>query len=307
MLPQFPEFKKLELSDCPAIEAVTSKYAPYSDYNFKEMWTWDVHSSLCFSGLNGNLVLDCRDYKTRTEYLSFLGDNQVPETVSLIFEHLSRKGQVDALRSIPEISLKGLDFSKYTIDVDFDNSDYIFDLNKLAKYEGSEYKKKRAVVSKFLRLYGQPEIVEINLTQQDNKDKIQNLSQLWGSNKTGSNKIKNNLQPGLDSVPAALNKFLAADFPDTLCLGVVINGKLVGYSICSLVQFGYAMCHFSMADISYSGIYEFLMRETAAFLLGKGCELFNYQEDLGITNLRFSKDSYNPVAFLRKCVVKPVR
>lgn len=41
MIPKFPEFKKLELSNKEEIENFTSKFPPYSDFNFVSMWCWD--------------------------------------------------------------------------------------------------------------------------------------------------------------------------------------------------------------------------------------------------------------------------
>ena len=38
MIPEFPEFKKLELSNKEEIEKITQKFPPYSDFNFVSMW-----------------------------------------------------------------------------------------------------------------------------------------------------------------------------------------------------------------------------------------------------------------------------
>lgn len=42
MLPEFPQFKNLELSDEEEIERHTHKFLPYSDFNFVSMWSWDI-------------------------------------------------------------------------------------------------------------------------------------------------------------------------------------------------------------------------------------------------------------------------
>ncbi len=38
MLPQFPQFKPLELTDKSDIEAITKQHLPYSDFNFVSLW-----------------------------------------------------------------------------------------------------------------------------------------------------------------------------------------------------------------------------------------------------------------------------
>ena len=46
MLPEFPQFKKLELSDKEEVEKFTSKFPPYSDFNFVSMWSWDIKGEM---------------------------------------------------------------------------------------------------------------------------------------------------------------------------------------------------------------------------------------------------------------------
>ena len=55
MIPEFPEFKILELSDREEIECVTKHFPPYSDFHFMQMWIWDIHEPVTLSKLNNNL------------------------------------------------------------------------------------------------------------------------------------------------------------------------------------------------------------------------------------------------------------
>ncbi len=57
MIPEFPNFKKLELSDREEVESVTNKFPPYSDFNFTSMWCWDINEDMRLSKLNGNSPL----------------------------------------------------------------------------------------------------------------------------------------------------------------------------------------------------------------------------------------------------------
>lgn len=64
MISEFPQFKKLELADKKDIEKFTSKFPPYSDFNFVSMWSWDIRGEMRVSQLNGNLVVRFTDYLT---------------------------------------------------------------------------------------------------------------------------------------------------------------------------------------------------------------------------------------------------
>lgn len=57
MIPEFPEFKKLELSDEEKIEKITKKFPPYSDFNFVSMWSWNIYNTVTISQLKKNLVV----------------------------------------------------------------------------------------------------------------------------------------------------------------------------------------------------------------------------------------------------------
>ena len=57
MLPQFPNFKELELPDADDVQRYTARYAPFSDFNFAGLWSWNIDSSVLLCELNGNLVV----------------------------------------------------------------------------------------------------------------------------------------------------------------------------------------------------------------------------------------------------------
>ena len=42
MLPIFPARKPLEPADRPAIERITRRFEPFSDFAFCSLWCWDV-------------------------------------------------------------------------------------------------------------------------------------------------------------------------------------------------------------------------------------------------------------------------
>ena len=73
MIPGFPEFKKLELSNKEEIENFTSKFPPYSDFNFISMWCWDIKGETRISKFNNNLVVRFTDYLKGNPFFSFFG------------------------------------------------------------------------------------------------------------------------------------------------------------------------------------------------------------------------------------------
>jgi uncharacterized protein len=297
MLPKFPKFKKLELSDRKAIEKISIQQAPYSDFNFESLWAWDIKEKMKVSSLHGNLVLMFADYITGEPFYSFLGNHKVDSTVNSLLELSIEEGLRPALSLVPEDSLTGIDLKKFSIEPDQSNFDYIFDLSLIAAYPGSKFESKRTMVNRFLRNFPDPEVRVLN--RATDLENINQLNELWNKNKTvtdGSFEIQKET--------IAIQRFLDTHFDDALAVGVFVKKKLIGYSIFTLLKNKYSIGHFSKAAISYAGVYEFLMRESAKILIQYKYQYLNYEQDLGLPGLRRSKGSYRPISFLKKYIVK---
>ena len=113
MIPHFPKFKKLELTDKEEIEKINVKYPPYSDFNFVSMWSWDIKGEMRISQRYGNLVVRFTDYLTGEPFYSFLGNNKVNETTKELLELSKKEGLKLQLKLVPEDSLTGLDPNKF--------------------------------------------------------------------------------------------------------------------------------------------------------------------------------------------------
>jgi len=80
MIPTFPKFKSLELSDRAEVERFTSRHPPYSDYNFTSLWCWDIYERVLLSQLDGNLIVRFTDDATGEPFYSFFGYNTASST-----------------------------------------------------------------------------------------------------------------------------------------------------------------------------------------------------------------------------------
>lgn len=298
MIPKFPKFKKLEFSDQDDIEQITFRHLPYSDFNFSSLWSWDTKDNISICTLNGNLVVKFTDHFSDELFCSFLGPNLSNNTIEKVLMYAKQNHITTKLRLVPEISLEKIDLSRFMIEIDADNSDYVFDINALSTYESHKFSTKRKIANSFFRKYSGMHVKEIDLNGYENKIRILQLNTIWSENKSKDKYFylhKENL---------AIERFLSCNFRDSLCVGIINNGSLIGYSMFSLLPNRYTICHFSKADINFNGIYEFLMRESCKILKEKGYIFMNYEEDLGISGLRYSKNSYKPIAFLRKYTIQ---
>lgn len=298
MIPEFPQFKKLELSDREDVEKITSKYPPYSDYNFTSMWCWDTRGLIIISRLNGNLVVRFTDYLSCNPFYSFLGTGERAATIRALAKHSKSEGLTPNLKLVPGVSVEGVFGDGMIIEEDPDNFDYLLGVEKLQYFRGNKLAPKRNFLNRFKRLYA-TSVRSLNIGNPKLEEKVTALFRTWIRKKGVS---KEEAENELHALLRALN--LPAG-PETMAIGVFSHEEMVGFCMCEVVGGGNAILHFEKADSSrYIGIYPYLMSQSAAILHSKGCELLNYEQDLGIDGLRTSKQRYYPVAYLKKYVVR---
>lgn len=300
MLPMFPQFKNLELSDKGDVERITLAFPPYSDFNFVSMWSWDISGEMRLSQLNDNLVVRFTDYLTSDPFYTFLGNNKVNETAEGLMELASKEGLDTRLKLVPEISVGELDAQNLCIEEDRNHFDYILCLNKLADFKG-QLRGHSGFARRFIEQYSErisTKILELDMPE--DKAEIASLTTIWMGNKFNQNKTF------LDHLEDAIKRFLLIQDQsekNLVSIGVFFDEKLVAFTINELVDQDYCVCHFMKADNSFKGIYSYLVRETSRILLTTGRKYINFEQDLGLPNLRQSKKTFKPITFLKKFTV----
>ena len=298
MIPLFPKFKPIELSDKEEVESFNSKFLPYSDFNFISLWSWNLKGEMKLSILNNNLVVHFTDYLTGESFYSFLGDKKINETASALLDFSIKKKFRPKLYLIPETVAQKLDKGKFAVEEDRDNFDYIYDINLLSEYKGGEFAEKRRGVKLFLKNFPDSQIEYLDFNNQKTELDILKLDEEW---------LKDKLKKDSDyqynqNESIAIDNFFQSKIKNSVGIGIFNDKKLIGYFITEILSNGYSICHFAKADIHFDGIYDYLYRESAKKLKSEGVSFLNYEQDLGIAGLRHSKSSLRPVNFLKKFI-----
>lgn len=295
MIPTFPKFKKVEESDQETIESYTLRFPPYSDFNFFSLWSWDTNEKRMVSELHGNLVVRFTDYATHTPFLSYLGTTQQEETASTLMQFAQSEGISPILRLVPKDSVENLSPS-FTVEEDEGNFDYIYLVPELATLRGSRFKAQRQLSNRFTRRYPQARFEILSFSDASNLSAIATLLHSWKSNKKSKDK-----EHEIPNEKTAIDRILKAAHADSLMVGGVFFGEsMIGFSINEILSNLYGIVHFEKADITYTGVYDFLIQNTARHLATKDVLLWNWEQDLGIENLRRLKMNYCPAGFFKK-------
>lgn len=296
--PLFPIFKKLELDDRAWMEEYIQKFPPYSDFNFVSLWSWNVKNEAEVSVLNDNLIIKFNDYLSGDELYTFIGINNVINTIESLFDN--QLGSFKELRLVPEIVINEIKekSDKYLIELDSNNTDYLYCLINFVNLSGDPYRGKRNFLNRFNRFYPSSTTNFLDLNNTETQKEILNLFNKWSKN------VKNDIDPQIELIALSrLFKLANSRSKKILSVGVKYKEQLIGFSICEILNQKYSLLHFEKADVSYVGVYEYLKNQVAKVLLANQCEYINFEQDLGLEGLRISKKSWKPDNYLKKFII----
>lgn len=298
MIPEFPQFKKLELSDRKEVELFNSKFPPYSDFNFISMYVWDTKEEMMISKLNNNLVVRFTDYIDGQPFFSFFGDNKVAETADILIEYSKQNYKKSHLRLIPEHTAMFLSKDDhFELEYDIDSFDYIYEVEHLANMDKWPQHTSGKHVRSFSKNFLDYRVAH-SAVNEVNKEDYLNLFKKWAEN-------RNILDGATNNEYIALDRIFNDSFKDLRVVSLFIEDKLIAFTIYEVISKDYAISHFAKSDKSHhKAVSDFLNWEEAKIIYTQGVKYFNWEQDLGIPGLRKSKEKYNPCTRLKKCVLK---
>mgnify|MGYP003393366771 CR=1 FL=1 len=307
MIPSFPQFKNLEVSDRSAIESYTKSFPPYSDYSFASMWLWDHNSDTVISDLNGNLVVQLCDIRSGESFYSFIGTTDCDNVAEQLLEHLASQSLTPELKLIPEVSAQKLDHTRFEVSEDRDMFDYIQCTKQLALMLGSGFEGHRRNIRKFPKQ--DAEFRELDLSDATNQAKLRDCVACWTELKNNHGRPREDWEIRcFEAEQISFQRmFQSQDLLEAMtCSGLFVNGVLAGFSVGEIIH-DHFLLHFHKSDYKHIGTIEFLFQQLAILLLKREIHFLNDEEDLGLPGLRLNKSRYRPVNFLKKYTVRRIQ
>lgn len=296
MIPLFPKFKKLALTDRASIERIVTKFPPYSDFNFVSLWSWNTKGAVQISRLNKNLVVIFSDYVSGEQYLSFIGDKKVLDTTYTLLHFAKQKFKKPVLKLIPEdLSLfyKQHNDGSLRIHADRDSADYVYLAEHLATMHEWRKNSRGETLRHTLKRYPNYSVIVKTLRGIDHSHYHQLFHQ-WSQNKHA-------MTPYDLNEYKAFGRFLTMKNNKIRFISIYVGGELAGFSAYELLPKHHAIAHFSKADIvRFPGMYDLLNWEEARVLHTQGVKFLNWEQDLGLEGLRYAKEKYRPYFLMKK-------
>lgn len=300
MIPTFPKFKKLDIGDKSFIEQITKNFEPYSDYNFVSLFSWDTDEEVDISILNDNLVVKFIDYVTNEKFYSFIGTNEVDDTIDKLIEHAKKNGLMQELKLVPEPVIESIkNKSRYIVNEDRDSFDYILSVKDLVELKGKRYHPKKNFIKRYLKEYENiTHVKPLVLSEAETKRQVLELFYKWEKSR---GKDRSETENELKAINKLLNH---SHLLDLHAVGVFINNELKGWAINEVISDKHGVAHFEKVDVNHTGIFQYLKHQSALSFHERGVELMNIEQDLGIEGLRKAKEAMYPVRFLKKFTIK---
>ena len=94
------------------------------------------------------------------------------------------------------------------------------------------------------------------------------------------------------------------DFKDDNEISLLLGETVVGFTMYEILSKDYAISHFAKVDKKHHrAISDLLNWEEAKILHAAKIKYFNWEQDLGIPGLRYSKIKYKPAFVFKKFIV----
>lgn len=296
MIKNFPEFGQLDLVDKDEVAKLTKDFAKYSDFSFTNVWSWDIaQTKRGFSKLNGNLVIRMFNYKTNKPFFSICGSHKQNETVATLLETARKEGMESPLKLIPEEFAKKINLSSVTVIEDRDNFDYIYLIDELKSFEGGKFKQKRNEINAIISKYPEIQVRALDIKNPTTRKDINCLFHRWAKNKIiEGDEYESNENDAFNNI------LILSDNHGLILVGIYIKDEMVAFIISEIRNSEYAVGHFAKTRSDIKGINAYLLQSLAVILSTYGIKYFNYEQDLGLENLRTAKERFRPVFFLKK-------
>ncbi|HOI47045.1 MAG TPA: GNAT family N-acetyltransferase [Bacilli bacterium] len=287
-------FRPLNLSD---IKYFKEKPFPYTNYYgselcFTNLYAWkeidkiEIYTSNHFVLLKGIYNGDICflppilfDHTTMAEVLSLLEKYCDTEKIPLVLNGFNQ--------CLKETLQSQINFPHHIIEQP-DLFEYLYEPSHFFNYPGKRLHAKRNHLNKFIKSYS------YSFRSYDPNDyaNLINLLDLW----TNGNGL-----PTLE-IQAIQSVLLHLQELDAFCDLIEMDATIVAFSIGTISHNNTGIILFEKADVNYDGIYAALN----SFVASKryyNCTYINRQEDMGIPELRKSKQSYRPIAFEQKYTI----
>lgn len=299
-IPQFPEFRPVELDDRAHVEALFTEMQPeVSELNFTNLFMFRHVHDYRLSVLDGNLLIRARSYAKLPYFFPPIGERGIPATLSAMMEYMRGRGDEPVI----EIASQGFvdryiaGSSDYAFESDPDSSDYVYDTTELIELGGRKFHDKKNLRNRFIKNFeGRYEYRRLTAGL---VTEAMELTGEWCRDKCTADSPST-----FGETEATMCALESLEKLSTIGGVVLVDGKVQALSLGEELCRDMVVVHVEKANAELQGLYQYMSSEFLAREFA-GYRYVNREQDLGEPNLRKSKLSYNPVRMVDKYRIRP--
>ncbi len=282
----YPNFKPLEKEDLSIFTQAFKTNPPLiSEFTFTNLYSWRDTYKLKASWLDDFIIL-CSESEAPMRFFDPIGTGDKRKAMEKILKDF--KGSFIRL---PEETIAFLsDDARFRIELDMDNSDYVYKAEDLITLRGRKYDGKRNLIRNF-QSNNTYEYIPITAA---NAHECLQFEERWCSIKNCDRIV------GLSNERRALQE-MVRNFSDFELIGglIKLQKDIYALALAQKLNSDTLVMHGLKADPHISGLYqamlwEFLSKEA------KGLAYVNLEQDVGQEGLRKAKQSYHPARMIKK-------
>ncbi len=303
VLPEFPEFYELKLSDRDAYNALIRDYPPISEISFSSLMSWWSSLGNCkVSQIHGNLVISYwLPGDDENSGLSLVGTNKIDESICEIFDYQKAQDQESKLVHVPDFVLGHIRYPEmFGCE---DEPDYVESL--LLVEETAEIKSMpiflRIKVGSFLRATKgkRVDLKKIDLSKPENRELIINCYFDW------KEKAEVNCLPS-HAENAFLYSINNATKLGTEVVSLYIDDEINSFSLYeSPLNSNYKVIKYSGFTFDVPGSHSFACYKMAELFTKENAKFVNMVIHIGDPKYRAHLLSLRPKNAFKKYTVRP--
>jgi hypothetical protein len=294
----FPKFTKLTLADTVKIGVETRSSEPRMDLSPASIQSfYNFDGSLAFSRLNSNLLAKYYDPEIKETVYVIYGTNKFIESVNKLFHYQKSIGQEQKITNIDTAQAEILRLSgDFIVEPMEDAFEYIIKTIDHSHITDPRLKDEAMHIRSFVRRYGDDICInELNMAEPSAITKIINSWHVWDHHYKNNNNDVDASERG--HVSAYLE---GASELNTRCIVITYLGQIVGFTFFDIYkEYSCAVGQFMKVDYAYSHAFDFLVHALCSKLYTEGIQYINIENDLGISGIRYKKQSLLPVKMLK--------
>ena len=284
------ERKRITLND----KDVFSRYflnIDNSTYNFTNMFMWEGNGAITYAEVCGCMVLFFQFRKNPPMVSYPIGSGDKKEAIKQICEYLKGEGARPLFRNLSEWmkeELEELCPGKFEFIYDRDNSDYVYETEKLITLSGKKLHQKRNHLNYFKNNYN---FEYVKLTENDMPE-CKKLFERWTEEKQDDDSGDN----ARGATYKVIDNFSALGVVGG---GIKINGQLEAASFAEPVTNDTVLAHLEFGNSSIRGVFNAINQQFCEHEWSE-YKYINREEDMGLSGLRQSKLAYRPIYLIDK-------